>query len=161
MPVRDLVTLGRRRVWGRTACGGEILRALRVRASANSRRSWVLNSLLMTRCQKPVCASQDRILRSLPEGLRELPQAVQDNYTCGSLQPELRRARGGSDQGHTPRILRTLRYVGSELVLPPSAIALSLAVLWESGKMLFIVRSAGTDPGQLTAEIVTQPNYHS
>jgi hypothetical protein len=33
--------------------------------------------------------------------------------------------------------------------------SLSLAVLWESGKMLVVARSAGTDPGHLPAEIVT------
>jgi len=33
--------------------------------------SWV-NSLLMTRCQRPVCASQDKILRYLADGLRML-----------------------------------------------------------------------------------------
>ena len=34
----------------------------------------------------------------------------------------------------------------------------SLAVLWESGKMLSIVQSAGTDPGHRCAEIAAQSN---
>jgi len=62
-------------------------------AVSDRRLAYLLNLLLMTRWQKRVCASQDKILRSLAEGLRELPQAAQDDYTCGSLQPEPRGSR--------------------------------------------------------------------
>jgi hypothetical protein len=54
--------------------------------------------LLMTRCQKLVCASQDKILRSLAEDLRELPQVAQHDTTCESLQSESRAPRDGGAQ---------------------------------------------------------------
>jgi len=98
MSVRYLVIVRRRGVLGK------ILRTLRVRSSAKSRLSWALNSLLMTSSQEPVCASQDKILRSVAEGLRELPQAAQDDYRCESLRPESGGARDGGDRDDAPSI---------------------------------------------------------
>ena len=53
--------------------------------------SWV-NSLLITRYQKTICASQDKILRFRDDWLRAPAQAAQDDYTCPSLRPEPRTA---------------------------------------------------------------------
>jgi len=91
-----------------------------------------------TRDHKSVYASRDKIIRSLAEGLWELPQAAQDDCTCGSLQPEPRGARGGGDRDGTPRILRALRYVDSELALPPSAIVLCSLTFSATASILLI-----------------------
>jgi len=55
----------------------------------------------MTRGRRPACDSQDKILRSLAEGLWEPRQAAQDDTTNGFLQPEPCSSRdgGGQDDG--------------------------------------------------------------